>query len=135
MNDTSRIDPHEVAVIRQMMNRAEGDAVDDGGGAARIVVFENVGRLEQLCLSQCAHGALPGVGLEHQRAEPMLVEPHDRLARRVAAQIRIGGETGRRGVSERQCRLEFDEAFFRIVVNHEGRCHSRADRVRSRGSR
>ena len=55
----------------------------------------------------------------------MLVEPHDRLARRVAAQIRIGGETGRRGVSERQCRLEFDEAFLRIVVNHEGRCHSR----------
>ena len=109
VDDAAGIDAEEVSVVGKMVDRAQRDAVDDDRGAARIAVVDDVRRLQQRCLAQPADRAARGVRAQHCGAEAVLMQPDDRLARRVASDVFAGNKAGGRGVGDRKAGLELDE--------------------------
>lgn len=49
-----RRDPEQVAIVGQVVDRAQRDPVDNGRRAQRIAIVDDVRRLQQRCLSQPA---------------------------------------------------------------------------------
>ena len=75
----------------------------------RIAVVDDVRRLQQRRFAQPAYRAARGVRAQHRRAEAMLMQSDERLARCVAPYVVAGDQTGGRGVGDRKPRLELDE--------------------------
>jgi hypothetical protein len=63
LDDEIRPDPEREAVVRRVMDLAEREPGADGGDSRLLPVRHDVGRVEQLLVSQRAHGA------------PLLVRP------------------------------------------------------------
>jgi hypothetical protein len=57
VHDALRVDPHEVTVVGEMMNGAQGEAVHDGGDSALVSILDDVSGLNESRLPECAHGA------------------------------------------------------------------------------
>src|SRR4051794_34955721 len=64
VNDAVGVDPEEVAVVGEMVDRAEGEAVDDRGDAFGLGVFDDVGCLDEGRLAQRTDRAPLAVGTE-----------------------------------------------------------------------
>lgn len=47
VHDALGVDPHQVAVVGQVMDRAQGKPVHYGRDATRVCVLDDVGRLHQ----------------------------------------------------------------------------------------
>lgn len=62
VNDSPRIDPEQIAVVREMVDGAQCDAVGDRCQTGWIAIVHNVRRLKQRCLTELAHRAPNGVG-------------------------------------------------------------------------
>ncbi len=67
------VDAEEVAVVGEVVDRAQRYAVDDDRDAARIAVVDDVRRLQQRRFAQPAHCAARGVRAQHRRTETMLM--------------------------------------------------------------
>ena len=65
----------EVSVECRMMELAEGDAIRDPRLSLRMLVRENVGRLEKFFVSQATDGAAASIGGKDAVPEAPLVEP------------------------------------------------------------
>jgi len=63
------------------------DAVDDPRNTARIAVVDDVRGLQEGGLAQPADRTPRRVRAQHRRSEAVLMQPHDRLTRRVAPHI------------------------------------------------
>jgi hypothetical protein len=109
MYDTARIDPKQVPIVREVMDRAQRDSVDDRGYAARIPVIDDVCSLEKRRLAQPADGAPSCVCAKDSSAEAVLMQSEYGLARRIATHVRIGHEACVRHVGKWQTCFELDE--------------------------
>jgi hypothetical protein len=116
VHDSVRRDPEQVAVIREVVDCAEGDPVDHGCGATRVAVLDDVRGLQQRSLAECADCAAGAVGAENSLAEAMLVQTDVRLASRVPAGELVRGKARRRRVGERQRGLERDDLLGGVVA-------------------
>lgn len=87
-----RSDTHQVAVIGEVVNRTEREAVDDRRDSARASIFDDVGRLHQRLLPQCADGAPMSVRGQHTLAKTVLVKPATGLLQGVGTDV--GGRHG-----------------------------------------
>ena len=81
------VDAKQVAVERKVMDRAEGESVDNGGDALRLAVGHDVRRLHELALAERADRAPVLVGAHDVELEALLVEPVARFAGRVCADV------------------------------------------------
>lgn len=118
--------PITFAVVCEVVDRAHRDPVDDRRRTARIAVLEDVGGLEEGRLPQGTDRTPPAVGPEHDRPELMLVEPDERLARRISPKVRTVDRHERPGaqlarVADEDRRFELDDAPDRIVAHDEHR--------------
>ena|SRR5918995_2443560 len=62
VDDAVGIDAEQVAIEREVMDRAQGEAVDDCGDARGLDVRDDVHRLDQLAFAQGADRAAVPVG-------------------------------------------------------------------------
>jgi hypothetical protein len=95
--------------------------IDHRRGALGIAVLDDVRGLQQRRLAQRTYGAPTAVGVEHEGAEAVLVQTHERLARRVAADLLARGHAGRGQVRHGEAGLELDELALGDVAGHEDR--------------
>ena len=95
MHDAVGIDAEHVAIEREVMDRAQRQAVDDGRDAFGLGVGDDVRRLYERALAQRADRAAVAVGAHDVELEALLMEPDPRLARRVRAHVRAGNEPAR----------------------------------------
>ena len=101
------------------------DAVDDPRNTARIAVVDDVRGLQEGGLAQPADRTPRRVRAQHRRSEAVLMQPHDRLARRVAPHIFSRYEARRSRVRDRQPGLELDELGSLVNGDDERRRHDR----------
>src|SRR5262245_34432043 len=92
VHDAARIDPEQVAVIGEVMDRAQCESIDDGRVPVLVPVFNDVRGLDELGLAQGAHGAALAVRVQDVDAEALLMQSDERLARRVAPYVLTGHE-------------------------------------------
>lgn len=76
VHDATRVDSEKVAVIRQVVDRAECDAVDDGRGASWVAVVDDVCCLKQRRLAELADSTPCRVRAQDSGTEMMLVQPN-----------------------------------------------------------
>lgn len=81
------VDAEQIAVVGQVMDCAQREAVDHCCAAERVTVLDDVRRLEQRRLLERADRAAGAVGLQDGAAEAMLVKSIRRLARRVISSL------------------------------------------------
>jgi len=77
-------DPEQVAVVGDMVDRAQGNAVDDRRRAQRVAVFDDVRGLQERRRAQGAHRAACAVRAEDPLAQTVLVKNDMRLPRDLA---------------------------------------------------
>src|SRR5262245_20144592 len=87
VDDALGVDAEQIAVEREMVDRAERDPVDDCGDALVLGVGDDVGGLDELALAQGADRAAVAVGAHDVELEALLMQPVARLARGVRPQI------------------------------------------------
>jgi hypothetical protein len=83
MNTAIRVDPHDVHIVRAMMDFAEGKPVRNFWAPPHIPVLENMRRVQQLRMVQAAHGAALPICRDNQLAEAVLVQPALHSRRRI----------------------------------------------------
>jgi hypothetical protein len=115
VDDAVGRDAEEVAVVGEMMDGAQRDAVDDGGSTLWVAVLDDVCRLEEWRLPQPADGALSAVRAQDAVAEVMLVQTDLRLARRVTPHELIGYDPSSGRVGDGQGRLKRDNLALGVV--------------------
>ena len=84
MYDAVGVVAENVAVEREVVDRAQREAVDDGGDARWVGVGNDVGGLDDGALAQCADRAAVAVRAHDVEPEALLVQSDARLARCVA---------------------------------------------------
>jgi hypothetical protein len=121
VDDSAGIDPEQVAVVGEVMDRAKSQAVDDGGDPLGRGVGDDVSRLDELTFSQGANRAAVLVGAQDVEPKPLLVQPHPDLAERIPAGIRCRNRPARLRVGQGHAHLEQHDAIAGIVLAYEDR--------------
>ena len=93
-------------------------------------VFDDVRGLEERALSQRADRAAMTVRSEHLEAKLVLMESVARFAQRVAANVYIRSDAGRRQIGRATADLHEDSSFVRAVVDDVDRGRERVHRGR-----
>lgn len=73
VHDAVRVDAEKVAVVREVMDGAESEAVDHGGTTERVAVFDDVRGLQQRSLLQRADRAARSIRLQDGPLKPVLM--------------------------------------------------------------
>src|SRR4051812_43671345 len=106
MDDALGIDAKHVAIEREVMERAEREAVDDRGDPFRLDVGNDMRGLHEGALAERADRAAVAIGAHHLELEALLMQPDARLAGRVRAHLRPGHEATRLHLLDRQAGLD-----------------------------
>lgn len=108
MDEPTWVDSHEVSVVCDVVDRAKGDAIDDGREAFRIGVPDDVRGLDQRGLPEGADGAPLTVGVEHIATELSLVVAAPDHRECVLARVFLRDDSLAACIHERQAHLEHD---------------------------
>ena len=120
MNHTTWIDAQEVSVIREMVDRAQRDPVDNRRRAPPIAIVDYVGRLEKRGLTQAAHRTSRRISAQNGRPKAVLVQANERFTSRVPAEVFIRHEARRRCVGSGQPDFELYKST-RAIDGHDKR--------------
>jgi len=74
VNDAVGVDPHEISVVRQVMDRTQRQAIHHGSDALRLRVLHDVRSLHELGLSERTNRASVSVGAQDVSAKALLVQ-------------------------------------------------------------
>jgi hypothetical protein len=96
----------DVPIERGMVELAEGKTVGNGRFAQRVAVRQDVGGIEQLHMTQPAHGALFPIRSEHTFSERDLMHPH----------VYLGGDVAPSNLGDcrRTIGIQVDRRFGRV---------------------
>ena len=84
-----RINAQQIAVVCKVMDRAQGNAVDDCGVAARISLVDDVCGFQQTRFTEATDRAAGPVGTQDGSSKAVLVQPYERLVGGVATDILV----------------------------------------------
>jgi hypothetical protein len=82
-----RVNPHEVAVVGEVVNRAQGESIDDGRDSLRFRVFDDVRGLDESRLAQRADRAPLPIRTQNVAAEALLMQAQSDFPKCVLAKI------------------------------------------------
>lgn len=121
VHDAAGVDAQEVAIEREMVDRAEVQSVDDGGDSCRLDVGNDVGGLNEGALAQRADRAATAISAHDVELEALLVQPVARFDGRVRADVRTRDEADRLHVLDGQAGFQHDHPRTRVVRRDEHR--------------
>jgi len=123
VNDAARVDAHQVAVVGEVMDRAEGEAVGDLLDPAAGELGDVRG-LHELAALQRADRAAVAVGVQDLAPKALLAQAYEDLAHRLAAGRGRRDQPLAREVQVGNALGELHEPRARVPVGHEdGRDH------------
>jgi hypothetical protein len=126
VNHTTWIDAQEVSVIREMVDCAQRNPVDNRRHAPRIAIVDYVGRLQKRCLTQATDRTSRRISAQHGRTKAVLVQANERFTSRIPAEVFIRHQTRRCCVCSGQPDFELDKSMLAIDGHDKRR---RDDRV------
>jgi hypothetical protein len=124
------VDPQEVPVVGEVVNRTEREPVDYGGNAFWRRVRHDVRRLDEFALPEGADRAAMLVGPEDIISEALLVETGLHHAKGIRPGIDRGNRSPGLDIDEGDAHFQQHSPFSRVILGDE---HGR-DREVTRGS-
>ncbi len=115
VDNAVRIDPHQVAVVREMVNRAKCQAVNNCSDPSDVGVFHNVRGLYEFGFTKRANRAFMAVRAQDVPSEALLMKALTDLSQCVRAYIRRRHDSLPLDVGNRQTDLEQHDLFRRVV--------------------